>query len=93
MNHADIINGAFEAFGGALLWLNVYRLWRDKEIKGVSPIPTAFFMLWGYWNLYFYPFYSAWLSFVGGLVIVSANTVWLGQMIWYGWCKRATTKG
>lgn len=93
MTHADIINGLFEGFGGVLLWMNVRKLWKDKEFKGVSAVPTAFFMLWGYWNLYFYPFYSAWLSFLGGLIIVSANTVWLGQMLWYGWLRKRWTSG
>jgi len=80
---ADAVNGCFECVGGLLLWLNVRRLYRDKVFKGVSVVPTAFFMAWGYWNLYFYPAVDAPLSFFGGLVIVAANTVWLGQMVYY----------
>jgi hypothetical protein len=79
----DLINGCFEACGGLLLWMNVYRLYKDKEFKGVSTVPTAFFMGWGYWNLYYYPAVNCPLSFCGGLVIVAANTVWLGQMVYY----------
>ena len=80
---ADTVNCIFGLFGGLLLWLNVYRLHHDKEFRGVSIIPVAFFMVWGYWNLYFYPAVGAWLSWIGGMVIVIANTVWLSQMIYY----------
>ena len=87
----DLINGLFEIVGGALLWLNVWTLHRDKEVKGVSIAPVAFFMAWGYWNLYFYPSLGCLWSTVGGVVVVAANTVWVGQMIYYS--KRATWKG
>lgn len=83
MRWQDLINGLFEASGGILLTINCLRLYRDKHIAGVSVVPTAFFMCWGYWNLYFYPSYNAWLSFAGGLLVTLANTVWVGQMIYY----------
>lgn len=83
MHAPDLINGLFEGFGGVLLWLNCRRLYRDKVFKGVSIVPTAFFMAWGYWNLFYYPHLDQWLSFTGGLLIVSANTFWVGQMAYY----------
>lgn len=90
---ADLINGLFEFCGGLLLWMNVQRLYKDKVFKGVSVVPTAFFMAWGYWNLYFYPAVNAPWSWYGGMVIVAANTVWLGQMIYYSkWCKSMEEK-
>lgn len=92
MSFADIGNAFFEAFGGVLLWLNCWRLYKDKQFRGVSIIPTAFFFFWGVWNLYFYPAVGAWLSFCGGLVIVSANCVWLVQMIYYSRRNREAGK-
>lgn len=80
----DIINGLFETIAGLLLCMNVYRLHKDKKVQGVSVIPTSFFMLWGYWNLYFYPSVNCVLSFWGGILVVAANTVWVIQMIHYG---------
>ncbi len=77
INTPDLINGAFEFFGGALNWLNVRQLAKDKQIKGVSLVPTAVFTLWGLWNLYYYPHLSQWMSFAGGLIIVAANAVWV----------------
>jgi hypothetical protein len=85
----DLINGLFEFAGSAMLWANVHRLWKDKQTHGVTWYATGFFMTWGYWNLYFYPSLECWWSFAGGLSLVLANTVWLGQMLYY--YKRSKT--
>lgn len=74
----DIINGVFELIGGCLLILNLRRLWIDRKVDGVSVAPIIFFTLWGYWNLYFYPSVKAPWSFYGALVMVFANTAWIG---------------
>jgi len=79
----DIINGCIEFFGGVLLWFSVLQLVRDKEIKGISPVPVTFFTLWGFWNLFFYPSVGCWWSFYGGLNIVIANSIWLILMFHY----------
>lgn len=79
----DVINAIFEFGGGLLLLLNCRQLYRDKQVKGVSLIPTSFFMLWGYWNLYFYPHFGAWVSFFGGIGVVAANSLWVGMMVHY----------
>lgn len=79
----DAINACFEGLGGLLLWINVYRLYKDKQVSGISLWPTAFFTMWGVWNLYFYPAVNAWYSFFGGLSIVLANLVWWLQMLYY----------
>lgn len=79
----DSINGLYECVGGALLFLNCMRLYKDKAVSGVVPAVTAFFMTWGYWNLYYYPHLGQWLSFSGGLVIVAANTLWVAMAIYY----------
>lgn len=79
----DFINGMFEFFGSVMLWKNVAQLYKDKMIKGVHWGPTGFFMAWGYWNLFYYPHLDQWWSFWGGVSIVTANTVWFVQMIYY----------
>jgi len=83
----DLVNGLFEAFGGLLLLENVRRLHKDKRIAGMSWIPVAFFTAWGFWNLYFYPAVGCWWSFAGGVLVVSANTAWLGMLWWYSRSK------
>lgn len=83
MTLPDAINGLFECLGGVLLLKNCHRLYLDKEVKGVSVPVTAFFWLWGIWNCYFYPSLDQWLSFTGGLVIVTANFLWVAMAIYY----------
>lgn len=83
MNLPDLINGAFEVFGGLFILNHCRVLFKDKLVKGVSVLSTSFFFLWGLWNLFYYPHLDQWLSFLGGLVIVSANCLWVGMMIYY----------
>ena len=88
----DIINGLFELLGGAFLFRNVFTLYRHKQVKGVSVLSTSFFMAWGVWNLWFYPAVDCWWSFVGGIVIVVANTIWVTQMIYYSYFQRHVSR-
>lgn len=85
MSWQDFVNGIlFELIGGCLLWLNVAKLYEDKQVRGVNWITYAFFACWGIWNLYYYPHLGQWLSFVGGLNVVLANTVWVWMALYYG---------
>ena len=83
MTWQDLANCLFEALSGAMLWYNVRILIRDKRVKGVSILTIAFFSLWGYWNLYYYPWLNQILSFIGGLIVVSANTTWVILAVYY----------
>jgi len=73
----DGINGLFELLGALLIWMNVYRILRDKMVRGVDWRVTFFFAAWGFWNLYYYPSLHQWLSTAGGVVMVIANVVWV----------------
>jgi hypothetical protein len=85
---ADLINGGFEFVGGLLLGLNCLRLHKDKQLRGVSVLPTVFYSAWGYWNLYFYPSLDAWWSFWGGIVVVTSNTAWVVLAFYYLWLAK-----
>lgn len=79
----DLINGLFEFSGGAFI-LNHCRLAiRDKAVAGVSILSIVFFTFWGLWNLYYYPHLHQWLSFSGGIFIVTANTWWVMLLMYY----------
>lgn len=80
----DLINGCFEAGGAAFIAFSILKLYREKEVRGVSWVHVAFFSAWGFFNLIYYPSLGQWLSFAGGLAIVAANTFWLGQLLYYG---------
>jgi hypothetical protein len=73
----DAVNGSYELLGGALCWLNVRRLIKDKEIKGVSWSVQFFFATWGWWNCFYYPALNQWLSFAGGLLLSLGSTSWV----------------
>jgi len=79
----DLINGLFELCGGFFILFSVVKLYRDKIVKGVSWVHVAFFSSWGFWNLFYYPHLDQWLSFYGGLWIVTVNCIWLGQIAYY----------
>ena len=83
MTWADGTNGFFELVGGLLILNHCRAVLHDKAVKGVSIFSTSVFMLWGFWNLYYYPSLNQWLSFTGGLVIVFANFLWVGLMLCY----------
>jgi hypothetical protein len=87
---ADLINGLFETLGGFAILLSVVKLHREKMVRGVSWPHTAFFASWGMWNLFYYPSLAQWFSFSGGLWLVTVNTVWLAQLIYYSRNKNDT---
>ena len=79
----DLVNGLFELIGSVLIWINVYKLYQDKIVKGIYWPVTFFWGIWGFWNLYYYPFLEQWLSFVGGLIMAIGNTAWVIMAYYY----------
>lgn len=79
----DLFNGLFELCGAAFIGLHIRQILKDKSIKGVSIPATMFFTAWGFWNLFYYPHLGQWLSFAGGIAIVTANVVWISLMLRY----------
>jgi len=80
---ADACNGAFELIGGLLILNHCRAVLRDKAVAGVSIFSTFIFTIWGVWNIYYYPSLGQWFSFSGGLVIVSANALWIALLLKY----------
>ena len=83
MTFPDIINGVFESAGGFFIALSVFKLARERVVRGVSLIHVGFFTSWGFWNLYFYPHLDQWMSFAGGAFLVTVNAIWLCQIVYY----------
>lgn len=84
----DLINGSFELLGGAAILLSVFKLHSEKIVRGVSWPHVSFFTIWGLWNLFYYPHLDQWFSFVGGAFIVTANTIWVSQIIYWNWREK-----
>lgn len=79
----DIINGLFELLGGLFILNHCRAVLRDRSVAGVSIAGTVFFFLWGLWNLFYYPHLDQLWSFAGGVLIVIANCLWVGLLIYY----------
>ena len=79
----DVVNGLFELSGSIFTWICAYKLVKDKQVKGVYIPAWGFFAVWGIWNLYYYPSLNQWMSFIGGLSIVMANSIWVVLAIIY----------
>lgn len=73
----DLINGCVELVGSVFTWRNAYQLYRDRKVSGVYWPATAFFTLWGFWNLYYYPVLGQWFSLAGGTMLSLGNAAWL----------------
>lgn len=79
----DVVNGLFETCGALFILPSVVKIRREKQVRGVSWVHAGFFASWGYWNLVYYPSLDQWLSFCGGIALVTVNTIWLAQLIYY----------
>lgn len=79
----DMLNGAFELVGAYLVWLNVKKIRKDKQVRGLYWKVWGFFAVWGIWNLYYYPSLGQWASFGAGVVMVLGNVTWVYYAIKY----------
>jgi len=73
----DLINGSIELVGAGFTWRNFQQLRRDRQLHGVYWPTTAFFSIWGLWNLIYYPALGQWFSFAGGVLLVAGNVAWV----------------
>jgi hypothetical protein len=83
MNWQDLINGSYEFLASPFMLLSIIKLYKDKQVKGISWVHVFYFTSWGYWNLYYYPHLNQKISFIGGIFVVIINTIWLLQIIYY----------
>lgn len=84
MTLPDCINGTFELLGGLFIVFSILKLYRDKVVRGVSRLTISFFLTWGVWNLYYYPYLGQTLSFIGGCFLAATQGVYFAQTFWYG---------
>lgn len=85
MKWNDIINGLFELVGAYFTWRNYFQLAKEREIKGVYWPMLAFFTVWGFWNLLYYPSLNQWFSFTAGVVLVLGNAAWVAKAVMLKW--------
>ena len=78
----DLVNGVFEGGGAVFALLNVRRLLLDWRVRGFSPAATIFWLLWGYWNIYYYAEIQQPWSWWGGVALSFVNTTYVLMILW-----------
>lgn len=92
MNWPDIVNGMLEATSSLFVLLSIRKLYQDKIVRGVSWVGVAFFALWAYWNLFYYPQLGQWFSFYGSIGLTIADSVWFLQIVYYTLAEQRLTR-
>lgn len=87
--NADFINAIFEFGGFVMIAGNCVRLYRDRGFAGVTIPATAFFAIWGYWNLFYYPSLDQMWSVIAAGLVALMNTLWIVLMFWFGPIKKS----
>jgi hypothetical protein len=77
----DIINATFELLGSLFVLNHCRVLLNAKSSAGVSSISLAYFLSWGFWNIYYYPSLGQNFSFYAGIALAVANLLYLGLVI------------
>jgi hypothetical protein len=73
----DFINCLFEIGSALFIWMNVFRLYKDKRVLGVSLLPSLWFCFAGAWRLHFYLTLGAFRSSISCGISLFASIVWL----------------
>lgn len=73
----DLINGGFELLSSAMMVPSIIRAWRARKITGVHWTMPVFFVLWGVWNIFYYPHLGQWFSLLGAIMLLITNSLWL----------------
>lgn len=79
----DKINGTFELLGSVFIMLSIWKLYRDKLVRGISWWHVGFFSAWGYWNIYYYSSLDQWWSWSAGILLAFTNTAYLIMLLYY----------
>lgn len=82
INH-DAVNAIFECFGTLFILISARKCYINKSADGISWTMTAFFFVWGIWNIAFYPAIGQMFSFYAAIVMAIANFIYTSILIYY----------
>tara|TARA_R100000329_G_scaffold77133_1_gene66308 strand:- start:32 stop:307 length:276 start_codon:yes stop_codon:yes gene_type:complete len=81
----DQINSGFIFVAGIFYVLNLLKLIKDKDVKGISKLSIVFFSIWNIWTLFFFLMVTEFWWTIGAYIIVTVlNVVYIILMIKYG---------
>jgi|HubBroStandDraft_2_1064218.scaffolds.fasta_scaffold317788_2 hypothetical protein len=79
----DCINAVFEFGAGIIQLFSIFAALKYKQVKGLSIIPLIFFLIWGFWLLYYYRFLTQTVSGYAAVCIVVFNLIYFFLIIKY----------
>lgn len=92
MNWSDLINGFIEITGAIFVTFNIIDTLKQKKVAGVKWFSVAFFNIWGFYNIFFYPHNDLWFSFIGAITLTICNTIWTILLIKYSYETKSTER-
>ena len=79
----DIINSLFELSTSIIALINIYRIIKDKKVRGVEWRSWIFYTIWSFWACYYYVDINHIFSFVAAISVATCNVWWLTLSIKY----------
>ena len=79
----DLINACLNIGGAIAISTSIYRVLRDKMVRGVHWGMLSFFITWSTWNLVLYTHVGLWYSFLAGILMVLTEATYLFLLIFY----------
>jgi len=80
----DVINSGFVFVAGFFYILNLYKLYVDKDVKGISKLSILFFSIWNIWTLFFFIQVSEfWWTIAAYVMVTLLNLVYIFLMFKY----------
>lgn len=73
----DSITSFFQVGAILFLLMNIRKLLKDGESKGVSIWMIVYFTAWGYWGIYMFWTLGQFWSMIANTGVALAHTLWL----------------
>jgi len=81
----DQMNAAFELGGAFLRTLDCVKLFQAKRFMGGHLGTALYFLLWGVFNVFFYPSLHQEWSFWAAIALMTINGVWFVMAVHYNY--------
>lgn len=79
----DAIHGMFGMAAALFTLLNIFALYYDKEVKGVSVSFVLFMCTLAGWNIFYLSSLGQHIAVAGATCLLITNLTWFGQMVYY----------
>ena len=74
----DVVNAGFALAAAGVVWVNVYRVWIDRAVRGISFWAGCFFTAQDFWLVTYYGLLGQWWSVTAIASQVLAAVCWVG---------------